>query len=211
MKYNSKLRELSIENKTLNFLDKFMLDFAKTIKKHSGYVIVSGYVSILLGRSRASEDIDLLIPKMNITDFKLLFEDLLKNGFECLNTSIADEAYEMWHEHAIRFAKSMMAVPNIEFKIIDKDIQENAFKNRVKVVLGKDILYISSLELQIPYKLSLMSDSDIQDISSDKDFEDAKHLYNYFKEDLDMEKLLYFVKLLNVEKKFEFLEKWKKI
>jgi len=38
---------------------------------------VSGYVSILLGRTRATEDVDLLVPKMHFNGFKLLFEDLL--------------------------------------------------------------------------------------------------------------------------------------
>ncbi len=45
------------------------------------------------------------------------------------------------------------------------------------------------------------------DISSDKDFEDAKHLYEVFKEQLDMKKLLYFVGILEVEKLWEQLTK----
>ena len=45
-------------NKELNKLDKFVIDFCKLLDR---YVIVSGYVSILFGRSRSTEDVDLLI------------------------------------------------------------------------------------------------------------------------------------------------------
>ncbi|MBI2141461.1 hypothetical protein HYU16_03480, partial [Candidatus Woesearchaeota archaeon] len=44
-------------DKVLNELDKFVLKFIKILEKHADYVIVSGYVSILFGRSRSTEDI----------------------------------------------------------------------------------------------------------------------------------------------------------
>ena len=84
MEYNKDKREIRSDRK-LNDLDKFVLEFIKILEKHSKYVIVSGYVSILLGRSRSTEDVDLLIPNMRFDDFKEIFEDLLSNGFECAN------------------------------------------------------------------------------------------------------------------------------
>ena len=181
------------------------MDFINILKKYSDYVIVSGYVSILLGRTRSSEDVDLLIPNMNFETFNLLFNDLVKEGFECANTMNIQEAFDMWHQHAIRFIKKGSFLPNMEFKMILNDIQKYALDNKVKVVFGDNFLYISSLELQIPFKLSLISDIDLNEVSSDKDFEDAKHVYDYFKEDLNMERLLYFVRLLKVESKFDML------
>ena len=189
-------------SKKINGLDRFVLDFCSLLKD---YVIVSGYVSILLGRSRASEDIDLLIPKMPFEKFSALFEDLMSKGYECANTSDVKEAYEMWDEYAMRFYKKN-PLPNIEFKMITKDIQRTAFEERIKVILGEKVLYISSLELQIAYKLSLISQGDFEEISSDKDFEDAKHLYELFRDKLNKDKLIYYVRSLGVEEKWKWLQ-----
>jgi hypothetical protein len=38
-------------NRELSDLDRFALKFITILEKHTTYVIVSGYVSILLGRS----------------------------------------------------------------------------------------------------------------------------------------------------------------
>lgn len=192
--------------KILSELDKFTIEFLNILEKYAQYVIVSGYVSIILGRSRASEDVDLLIPPMEFSQFKDLFEDLASKGFECANTSIVDEAYEMLDEHAIRFYKGI-PVPNIEFKKISNDIHKYAFENRMPLELKEKTLFISPLELQIAYKLYLTSDDNFEDISSDKDFEDAKHIYETFKEKLNKDKLLYFVNLFDVKRKFEWLIK----
>jgi len=54
MEYYNEKGEIKI-NKELNNLDKFVLDFISLLEE---YVIVSGYVSILLRRSRATEDVD---------------------------------------------------------------------------------------------------------------------------------------------------------
>lgn len=51
-------------NKELNDLDTFVIDFVKILDKSKiKYVLVSGYVSILFGRSRSSEDIDIIVKK----------------------------------------------------------------------------------------------------------------------------------------------------
>ena len=205
MDFNLEKKEIR-SNKILNELDKFMIDFANILEKHTSYVIVSGYVSILLGRSRASEDIDLLIPEINLNNFIKMFEDLLLNGYECANTSNSKEAFDMFHEHAIRFYKKI-PVPNIEFKLITNNIQKIAFDDRIKVILKDKILYISPLELQIAYKLHLIAPGNFDEVSSDKDFEDAKHLYELFKDKLNKDKLLCYVNLLKVGDKFEWLKK----
>lgn len=195
-----------ISNKVLNELDKFTIRFVKHLEKYTDYVIVSGYVSIVLGRSRASEDIDLLIPKTNQSKFTELFNYLLENNYECANTSIPEEAYRMLEQHAIRFFEKSKPIPNIEFKQINTEIQKYALENKIKLILKNTILFISPLELQIAYKLSLISAKDFDEISSDKDFEDALHIYKTFKEKLDIEKLIYFINLLKVNKKWEMLK-----
>jgi len=205
MEYDKDNGEIIID-KELNELDKFVFDFVEVLERHVGYVIVSGYVSILLGRARGSEDVDLLVPGMPLEKFRELDNDLRKNEFECANTSIVKEAFEMLDEHAIRYYKGV-PVPNMEFKKISNDIHKKAFEDRLKVKIGEKVLFISPLELQIAYKLSLVAKGGIDEVSSDKDFEDAKHLYELFKEKLDKEKLLSYVRKFEVEDIWEILQK----
>ena len=73
MEFNGKI---ILIDKDLNELDKFVLKFVKILEKYCSYVIVSGYVSIVLGRSRASEDVDLLVPDISKEKFDWLFNDL---------------------------------------------------------------------------------------------------------------------------------------
>lgn len=197
MEYNKSKKEIRID-KELNELDKFVIEFLEISRKFTDYVIVSGYVSILLGRSRASEDIDLLIPKINKESFTNLWEALQLNSFECLNTSNINEAFKMLDEHAIRFAKEL-PIPNIEFKTIKTDFDKYSFDNKLKVILKTDVLFISPLEAQIAYKLFL---------GSEKDLEDAKHLYEVFKEKLNKDELFKFINRFNVYEKFALMEEY---
>jgi hypothetical protein len=50
-----------IFNRELSLLDSFVLSFTEHLASNNiKYVIVSGYVAILFGRSRISEDVDIL-------------------------------------------------------------------------------------------------------------------------------------------------------
>ena len=51
-----------VDDKTI--LDKFVEDFVKVIEKYCKYIIVSGFVAIAHGRSRGTEDIDMIIEKI---------------------------------------------------------------------------------------------------------------------------------------------------
>ena len=194
MEFNKKI---ILIDKDLNELDKFVLRFIKILEKYCSYVIVSGYVSIVLGRSRASEDIDLLVPDINREKFDLLFNNLFLNGFECINTSKEGEAFEMFQEHAIRFSELNKAIPNIEFKKIKTELGKYSYENKISVVFGKERVYISPLELQIAYKLFLGRGG------NEKDIEDAKHIYALFSEKLNKEELIYFINKLKVKKSFD--------
>lgn len=205
MEYNPDKREIKI-NRKLNELDKFVLDFIEILGKYSKYVIVSGYVSIVLGRSRATEDVDLLVPKMNLADFNKLFEDLLSKGFECANTMKVTEAYNMLDDHAIRFFKKGKPTPNMEFKVIKNDLDRYSFDNRIKASIHNELLFISPLEMQIAFKLFLAADGSDDELSSDKDIEDARHIYKLFEEKLNKEEMLSIIDKLNVRKKMKWLK-----
>ncbi len=53
--------------KEINQLDRFVFKFIKILEKYTDYVIVSGYVAILLGRDRGTEDIDIIITKIDMS------------------------------------------------------------------------------------------------------------------------------------------------
>ena len=174
-----------ILNRELSDLDIFTLEFINILKKHTPYVLISGYVSILLGRSRASEDIDLLIPKLTKIELTNLELDLKNNNFYCLNTgNIASMLNEGL---AVRFAKDNTVIPNMEVKFIKTKVESMALKDNLSVKINKDMLIISNLELQIAFKEIVLK--------SPKDLEDAKHLRNIT--DINQIKLKYYEDLIN--------------
>ncbi|MCX6774248.1 MAG: hypothetical protein NTY68_04625 [Candidatus Micrarchaeota archaeon] len=168
-------------DRELSDLDKFALKFINTISKYTDYCIVSGYVSILLGRSRSSEDIDVLIPKMEEKPFRSLVDDLYKRGFSCVNCE-KDHAYGYVSSRiAVRFAKKGEVIPNMELKFAKNRIENEAIENRIRIISGKNEFFVSNLELQIAFKERVLK--------SLKDIEDAKHLRNISKGKLDRKRM----------------------
>jgi len=196
MEYDAIRKEIKL-NRNISELDKFVIDFCSLLEE---YVLVSGYVSILFGRSRATEDVDLLIPVMSLEKFNKLWGKIYDSGFECLNTSLSQEAFELFQEHNIRFSRKGKPIPNMEFKLIKNDIHKYSFKNKIKVILKNTILYISPLEMQIAYKLMLGKQG------NKKDLEDAKHIYELFKEKLNKLELTKLVGELDSENEFKLIK-----
>lgn len=185
-----------LKNKVLNQLDKLTIDFITVLDKcNIRYVLISGYVAILFGRSRNSEDIDLFLENIDFETFKKMWTDL-SIKFECIILDDVDDAFFEYLNQGLplRFAKKDTFIPNMEIKIAKTELDSWSLKNKREVILNNNILLkISPLELQIPYKLFL---------SSEKDIEDAKHLYNRFKNKLDQKLLNYFISELKVSKMF---------
>lgn len=181
MEYNKDKREIILERK-LNKLDRFVLDFIKVLEKHIDYVIISGYVSILLGRTRATEDIDLFIKHISIEKFAEFYEEAKKRGFECINAEKVDEVFSYLKEGlAIRFSRKNQPVPNFEIKLPKREIDRETFEDFITVLLPRGKLKISSLERQIAFKEEYLK--------SDKDIEDATHIEELFKDKLDYGKI----------------------
>ena len=181
MEYNNQTKEIFID-KELNNLDKFALDFTKIVEKHVSYVIVAGYVSILLGRTRITEDIDMFIEKILEDKFFMLYEDLERNGFWCLNTDRKEEAYDYLKSRiAIRFAKQGLSIPNFEVKFPKDSLDEEVFRDFVIVILPEGKLKISSLERNIAFKRYFLG--------SDKDNDDARHVEDLFGDKIDYGKI----------------------
>lgn len=190
------INDAFLVNKKIVNLDTLVLDFVSKLDElNIRYVIISGYVAIIFGRSRNSEDIDLFIEKINYDTFEKLWQKLYFD-FECI---IEDDIKEAFYEYLnqglpLRFSKKNTFIPNMEIKFAKDQLDLWSIKNRKKVIFNnKYTIYISPLELQIPYKLFL---------SSEKDIEDAKHIYNRFKNKLDYKLFNYFLKELKMEYRF---------
>lgn len=191
-------------DKELGSLDKFVIDFIQVLDKEKvNYVIMSGYVSILFGRNRESEDIDLFIEKMEFVAFNNLWKALEKK-FECIITSNTQEAYKDYLQsgYALRFAYKNKFIPNIELKFPKVELDDWTLKNKLKVWLNGNTLFVANIESQISYKLFMASEE------GDKDMEDARFLYRLFKEYLDLDLLNTFNEKLNTKEKFsKYIEK----
>ena len=195
MEYNEKTREIKTD-KELNNLDKFALEFLNIIKKYVDYVIISGYVSILLGRTRISEDIDIYIKKISLGEFKEMYKELLQNNFWCINAEKPEDIYEYLKDNlAVRFSKIDSPIPNFEVKFPKDKLDEQVFEDPIKVILTKGEIIISSLERHIAFKRYFLS--------SNKDIEDAEHIESLFKEFINYNKvseLKRLIKKRNVKK-----------
>jgi hypothetical protein len=182
--------KIAIENKVITALDEFVIDFTKLLGKYVDYVIVSGYVVILFGRARGTEDIDTIIRHMDKDVFAAFYQTLSREGYYFLNPEDVTGLYEMLEEGlGVRIAKEDTIIPNIELKFVKDDFDRYSIDNRLEVILGEKHLFISPIELQIPYKLYL---------GSDKDIEDAIYLWDIFRGKIEVNRLRKFMKALNV-------------
>lgn len=173
-----------------NDLDGFVNEFIRLFESQNiPYVLVSGYVAILFGRSRNSEDVDVFIDRLPFEKFESFWNAALKE-FECVNAANAKEAYENYLSDglAIRFSRKDNVIPNMEVRFPKAELDDWTLDHPVKAVLNGRPYATSPLELQIPFKLYL---------GSEKDLEDAKHLWLVSKEHLDKTLLTEFLSHLD--------------
>lgn len=176
-----------------NELDRFALKFTKILGKYTEYVIVSGYVAILFGRNRASEDIDVFVE--GFQDFEKFYREIHEKGYWILNHDNPKDAHSMIKDGlAIRIAKKNQWLPNLEIKLPKRDTDFYSLQNRITVIMKSGKLFIGPLELGIAFKLFL---------SSEKDIEDARFLYKLFQDRLDRSNLKHFAKNLKVLSLYE--------
>jgi hypothetical protein len=183
---------IKLPNKELTILDKLVLDFVSHIDIR--YVIISGYVAILFGRSRNTEDIDMFIEDHGLHEFSGFYNKIISTlRYYPLNAENAEDAYELIKEgNSLRFAEKGTFTPNFEIKFAKNATDFYSLENVLLVDLGTGPkLRISPLELAIAYKLFL---------GSEKDFADAGHLYVTFKDTLDIERLKDFISELPIKR-----------
>jgi len=168
--------ELTIA-KTITKLDQFAFDVIDVLKKYTNYVIISGYVSIFFGRSRATEDIDMFIDEIKYDKFLKMYNEFIAKGFEFT----IDNPAKLYNDYLLR----------MEIKIARKTSQKLILNNPIKVNVNDREIFFSKIESQIAYKRYISA--------SEKDLEDARHLEIVF-EDIDKEKIKYYKRIFEKDK-----------
>jgi len=173
--------ERQVEDRTI--LDNFTEKFCVIVERHCKYIVCSGFVAIAHGRSRGTEDIDMIIEKIPLDRFVLLHEDLIKNGFICMQSNDLKSIYEDYlvGGMSVRYVEDSEGFfpPEMEIKLAKDSLDEEQLNERVKLPLTGLDIYFSSIEGNIAFKEELLK--------SDKDMEDAKHLRIIYK--IDEEKI----------------------
>ena len=153
MELEVKNKSITLNGKVVNNLDKFVLDLVKILEKYTDYVIVSGYVAIFFGRTRATEDIDIIIKKGDMRSF---LEEVTNKGYWIINTPDIGHAIELLNDNErIRISKEGQIIPNVEIKYPEDESDSFSLKNKIKTNFDDNYLFFSPLEIQIAYKLKL--------------------------------------------------------
>lgn len=162
----------------INILNKFTEEFCNVVEKYSKYIIVSGFVAISHGRSRGTEDIDIMIEKISFEKIKEMHDALMNGGFECLYPTTIEDIYKILKEGGnVRYSWKGQELPNMEVKFTRDLLDEKQFDARNKIdFTGLDV-YFPKIEEAIAFKEEYLG--------SDKDLEDAEFLRIIYEGKLD--------------------------
>lgn len=153
----------------INILDEFTIRYTKIAEKYTDYIVVSGFVVISSGRTRATEDIDMIIPRMNFTNFAIMHNDLMLEGFECVQSNDPKTIFEYLDENnSVRYIRTDYPLPEMELKFAKDELDDYQLKTKVKLELTGLDIWFSSVEVNIAFKEELLK--------SEKDLKDAEHL-----------------------------------
>lgn len=187
-----------IDDRTI--LDKFIEDITKIIEKHCKYIVVSGFVAIAHGRSRATEDIDMIIERLSFEKFFSLHNDLIGGKFECIQS---EDVKTIYYEYlnkgvSVRYIKKDNLLPELEVHFAKDELDEYQIKSRVKLPLTGLNIWFSSIEMNIAFKEELLR--------TPKDIKDAEHLRLIYKDKLDEKGIVEIkrkIKLLRLREKHD--------
>jgi hypothetical protein len=171
--------------------DYHVLDLIEKLSNHNiKYVVTSGFIETSFGRNREKSDIEILINNITFEKFLKFWLELEKT-YECLDTDDPIDAYNGYlrNHHAIRLRKLDFNALNFILRFIKNDLDRALLKYRKYTKLNDKKIYVSSLEIMIPYKLSM---------GSGKDIEDAVSLFERYKDELNTELLEKFLKELEI-------------
>jgi len=180
-----------------NRLDELAAGFSEILSRLDiDHVFVAGYVAILAGRSRSTEDIDVFIERCSAERIDEFVAELEREGYWGPAMPLSEMYGNLSNETNIWVAPDGEMTPHLEVKFPSGEFDDASLANAVDAHVGGHTLPIGPLELQIAYKLSLGGRTDL---------EDAAHLYTLFGETLSRTRLETWVERLDVEDRYERL------
>ncbi|RKD85195.1 hypothetical protein [Halopiger aswanensis] len=180
-----------------NALDELAIDFSAVLSdlgiKH---VFVAGYLAILTGRPRATDDIDVLIESLSKTEIETLVTKLRDVDYWGPAMPLDNMYGNLSEGTNIWVAPDGQTTPHLEVKFPTDEFDRASLSNSISAEIGGASIPIGPLELQIAYKLYL---------GGQKDLEDAAHLYTLFGETLRESRLEHWATELDVFDKYDRL------
>jgi hypothetical protein len=182
-----------------NRLDELAIGFTEILDRFDiEHVYIAGYVSILAGRARSTEDVDVLIERIDEETADGLATELDEAGFWGPAMPLTS-MYEMLDNgEDIWVAPDDQITPHLEVKFARDEFDRASLENAITARIGGEAIPIGPIELQIAYKLHLGSRTDV---------EDAVHLHALFEESLSVARLEEWTTRLGVKDEYERLER----
>jgi hypothetical protein len=177
-----------------NILDLFCEEFCSIVEKFTDYIIVSGFVVISSGRTRATEDIDMIIKEIDIQTFFKMHDNLIQNGFVCVQSDLKEEIFDYFKSNSsVRYTRRDEPLPEMEIKFCKDKLDDYQFETRTKLSLTGLNLWFSSINMNIAFKEYLLK--------SEKDLKDAEHLRKVYPELVNKEEIKKIIKMIDVYRK----------
>jgi hypothetical protein len=178
-------------------LDRLMLEVGGILDDVGiEYSVVSGYVAVLFGRARATEDIDVITERFDEGTADELATRLQEAGYWGSAMPLDDLYETLANDLPARIAEDGHRVPNVELKFASDEHDSISLDNAISVRLAGETLRVGPLEFQIAYKL---------DMGARKDYEDALYLHEVAGPNLNRTALEEHVTKLGVEDEYERL------
>ena len=177
-----------------NGFDELAIEFSEIASQHDiDHVFVAGYVAILTGRSRATEDIDVFIEPCSESEIDALVDELEAADYWGPAMPLAEMYDNLSSGTNIWVAPDGEMSPRLEVKFPGDEFDRASLSNAISATIDGDTIPIGPLELQIAYKLALGGRTDL---------EDAAHLYTLFGETLSTARLEDWVEKLDTEDEY---------
>ncbi|MDZ7701638.1 MAG: hypothetical protein U5J98_05975 [Halobacteriales archaeon] len=186
-----------VVDRRLNELDRLALSFSSILDDLDiGHVFVSGYVALLAGRARSTEDIDVILEPLDDETVDRLVDRLVEAKLWGPAMPL-ETLHDVEHDH-IWVARTDEIAPRLDVKFADDRFDRSSLENRfdARLSTADATLPIGPLELQIAYKLWMVGQ---------RDFEDALYLYDLLGETLSTPELEHWVDELEVHEAYDRL------
>lgn len=180
-----------------NELDELAISFSSVCSRLDiQHVFVAGYVAILTGRARATEDIDVFVERLSEAETAELVDALETEGYWGPAMPLEEAYGNLAADTNLWVAPEGQMTPHLEVKFPTDEFDLASLSNAIDAHVGGETVPVGPIELQIAYKLYL---------GTQTDFEDASHLYLLFRESLREARLESWVEKLGVTDQYDRL------